>query len=67
VIDLLLLQTGGAAGIGETVNAVAAMGLAPTLLIIALYAYKSRTDATIKHLEEQNKQLLDEILRRKKS
>jgi hypothetical protein len=66
VIELLLLQTGDSAGIGQAVNAVAAIGLAPTLLIIALYAYKSRTDATIKHLEEQNKQLLDEILRRKR-
>ena len=65
MIDLLLLQTGSTAGIGETVNAVAAIGLAPTLLIIVLYAYKSRADATIKHLEEQNKQLLDEILRKR--
>jgi len=62
---LLLLQT-EAAGIGEVVKAVAAIGLAPTLLIIALYAYKSRTDATIKHLEDQNKQLLDEVLRNRK-
>lgn len=66
MVDLLLLQTGNTAGIGEVVKAVAAIGLAPTLLIIALYAYKSRTDATIKHLEDQNKQLLDEILRGKR-
>ena len=66
MIDLLLLQPGDTAGIRDAVNAVAAIGLAPTLLIIALYAYKSRTDATIKHLEDQNKQLLDEILRKKR-
>lgn len=66
MVDLLLIQTGDTAGIGELVKAVAAIGLAPTLLIIALYAYKSRTDATIRHLEDQNKQLLDEILRRKR-
>jgi hypothetical protein len=63
MVDLFLLQTGDTAGIGEVVKAVAAIGLAPTLLIITLYAYKSRTDATIKHLEDQNRQLLDEILR----
>jgi hypothetical protein len=67
MVDLLVLQTGDTAGIRDVVNAVAAIGLAPSLLIITFYAYKSRTDATIKHLEEQNKQLLDEILRRKKS
>ena len=66
MVDLLLIQTGDTAGIGELVKAVAAIGLAPTLLIIALYAYKSRTDATIRHLEDQNKQLLEEILRRKR-
>jgi len=66
MVDLLLLQTGDTAGIGEAVKAVAAIGLAPTLLIIALYAYKSRTDATIKHLEDQNNKLLDEILRGKR-
>ena len=62
---LLLLQAADA-GLGEAVKAVAAIGLAPTLLIIALYYYKTRTDATIKHLEDQNKQLLDEILRTRK-
>jgi len=67
MVNLLLLQTGDTADIGQAVNAVAAIGLAPTLLIIVLYAYKSRTDATIKHLEEQNRQLLDEILTRKRS
>ena len=66
LVDLLLTQTGGTAGFGDVVKAVAEIGLAPTLLIIALYAYKSRTDATIKYLEDQNKQLMDEILRRKK-
>ena len=66
MVDLLLFQTGDPAGIGEAVKAVAAIGLAPTLLIFGLYAYKGRTDATIKYLEEQNKQLLDEILRRKR-
>jgi hypothetical protein len=66
MVDLLLLQTGDTGGFGEIVKAVTAIGLAPTLLIIALYAYKTRTDATIKHLEDQNKQLLDEILRGKR-
>ena len=65
MVITLLLQT-DPASFGEVVKAVAAIGLAPTLLIVALMAYKSRTDATIKHLEEQNKQLLDEILRRRK-
>lgn len=55
------------AGLGEIVKAVAAIGLAPTLMIVALLAYKSRTDATIKHLEDQNNRLLDEILRRRRS
>ena len=61
---LLFLQNAGA-GYGEIVKAVAQIGLIPTLLIVALYYYKGRTDATIKHLEEQNKLLLDEILRRR--
>ncbi len=52
-------------GFGEIIKAVAQIGLIPTLLIVALYYYKGRTDATIKHLEDQNKQLLEEILRRK--
>ena len=65
MVIILLLPT-DPASLGEVVKAVAAIGLAPTLLIVALMAYKSRTDATIKHLEEQNKQLLDEILRRRK-
>jgi hypothetical protein len=60
-----LLQT-GSGGLGEIVRSVAAIGLAPTLLIMVLYAYKSRTDATIKHLEDQNKELLAEILRGRK-
>jgi hypothetical protein len=51
----------------EIVKAVAVGGLAPTLLILALMAYKNTTDAMIKHLQEQNKQLLDEILRGKRS
>ena len=63
MLVLLLLQT--EPGFGEIVKAVAAIGLAPTLLIVALYAYKNRTDDIIKHLEDQNKQLLDETLRRK--
>jgi hypothetical protein len=42
------------------------IGLAPTLLVFALLAYKNRTDAMIRHLEEQNKQLLDEILRERR-
>lgn len=67
MVNLLFLQIGDTAGVREVVKAVAAIGLAPTLLIIALYAYKSRTDATIKHLEEQNNKLLDEILRGKRS
>ena len=50
-------------GIGEIVKSVAVIGLVPTLLILVLLAYKNRTDAIIKLLEEQNKQLLDEILR----
>jgi hypothetical protein len=53
-------------GMGEIVKSVAAIGLAPTLLVFALLAYKNRTDAMIKHLEEQNKQLLDEILRERR-
>ena len=66
MVDLLWIQIGNTAGIRDVVNAVAAIGLAPTLLIITFYAYKSRTDSTIKHLEDQNKQLLDGILRRKR-
>lgn len=62
----LLLQP-ESGGLGEIVKSVAAIGLAPTLLIMALYAYKSRTDAIIKHLEDQNKELLAEILRGRKS
>jgi hypothetical protein len=42
MVELLLLQTGDPAGIGEAVKAVAAIGLAPTLLIIGLYAYKEQ-------------------------
>lgn len=60
-----LLQT-GSGGLGETVRSAAAIGLAPTLLIMVLSAYKSRTDAIIKHLEDQNKELLAEILRGRK-
>ena len=66
-MEVLLLLQSPEAGVGEVVKSVAAIGLAPTLLIVALYAYKSRTDATIKHLEDQNKQLLAEILRIKGS
>jgi hypothetical protein len=61
----LLLQT-DPGGLGEIVKAVAVIGLAPTLLVFALLAYKNRTDAIIRHLEDQNKQLLDEILREKR-
>ena len=64
MINLFLLQATNP-GFGEIIKSVAQIGLIPTLLIIALYYYKGRTDATIKHLEDQNKQLLDEILRRK--
>lgn len=53
-------------GLGEIVKAVAVISLAPTLLVFALLAYKNRTDAIIKHLEDQNKQLLDEILRKRR-
>ena len=63
---VLLLQT-DPTGAGEIVKSVAAIGLAPTLLIFVLLAYKSRTDDMIKHLEDENKQLLDEILRRKRT
>jgi hypothetical protein len=63
---VLLLPEAADPAIAETAKAVAAIGLVPTLLVIALYAYKSRSDATIKYLEEQNKKLLDEILRTKK-
>jgi len=61
----LLLQT-DPGGLGEIVKSVAVIGLAPTLLVFALLAYKSRTDAMIKYLEDQNKQLLDEILRERR-
>lgn len=61
----LLLQT-ESGGFGEIVKSVAAIGLAPTLLIVTLYAYKNRTDAAIKHLEDQKKELLAEILRGRK-
>ena len=64
VIALLLQMEPG--GLGEIVKAVAVIGLAPTLLVFALLAYKNRTDAIIKHLEDQNKQLLDEILRKRR-
>ena len=63
---VLLLQT-DPSGLGEIVKSVAVIGLAPTLLILALLAYKNRTDAIIKHLEDQNKQLLAEILRGRKT
>jgi hypothetical protein len=66
-MPITLLLQAEPAGLGEIVRSVAAIGLAPTLLIIVLYAYKSRTDAIIKHLEEQNKQLLDEIIRGRKA
>lgn len=61
----LLLQM-DPSGLGEIVRSVAVIGLAPTLLVFALLAYKNRTDAIIKHLEDQNKQLLDEILRERR-
>ena len=60
-----LLQADPSA-MGEIVKSVAVIGLAPTLLVFALLAYKNRTDAMIRHLEEQNKQLLDEILRERR-
>ncbi|MBC8029411.1 MAG: hypothetical protein H7Z16_04810 [Pyrinomonadaceae bacterium] len=63
---LILFQTDPGA-LGEIVKSVAVIGLAPTLLIVALWAYKNRTDATIKYLEDQNRQLLTEILRGKRS
>jgi len=65
MLVLLLLEAADPA-IAETAKAVAAIGLLPTLLIIALHAYKSRSDAMIKYLEEQNKRLLDEILSTRK-
>lgn len=58
----LLLQA-VPSGLEEIVKSVAVIGLVPTLLILVLLAYKNRTDAIIKLLEDQNKQLLDEILR----
>lgn len=61
----LLFQT-DPSGLGEIVKSVAVIGLAPTLLVFALLAYKNTTDAMIKHLEDQNKQLLDEILRERR-
>jgi hypothetical protein len=61
----LLIQT-DPGGLGEIVRSVAVIGLAPTLLILALLAYRNRTDAMIKYLEDQNKQLLDEILRERR-
>jgi hypothetical protein len=63
---VLLMQTDPSA-VGEIVKSVAVIGLAPTLLILALLTYKNRTDAIIRHLEGQNKQLLDEILRGRRS
>jgi uncharacterized membrane protein YadS len=60
-----LMQT-DTSGLGEIVKSVAVIGLAPTLLVFALLAYKNTTDAMIKHLEDQNKQLLDEILRERR-
>ena len=62
---VLLLQT-DPSGLQEIVKSVAVIGLAPTLLVFALLAYKSRTDALIKYLEDQNKQLLDAILRERR-
>lgn len=61
----LLLQA-DPSGMGEIVKSIAVIGLAPTLLVFALLAYKSRTDALIKYLEDQNKQLLDAILRERR-
>jgi len=63
VMAITLLLQVDPGGIGEIVKSVAVIGLVPTLLILVLLAYKSRTDALIKYLEDQNKQLLDEILR----
>ena len=44
---VLLLPEAADPAIAETAKAVAAIGLLPTLLIIALHAYKSRSDAMI--------------------
>jgi hypothetical protein len=62
---ILLLQL-DPSGLGQIVQSVTVIGLAPTLLVLALWAYKNRMDAMIKHLEDQNKPLLDEILRGRK-
>ncbi|HKY30663.1 MAG TPA: hypothetical protein VJM12_22215 [Pyrinomonadaceae bacterium] len=63
---LLALQVADA-GFGEFVKAVAAIGLMPTLIVMMFWAYKQRTDAMMKYLEDQNKQLLDHVLRRRRS
>lgn len=62
---LLALQVGDA-GFGELLKSVAAIGLMPTLIVMMFWAYRHRTDATIKYLEDQNKKLLDDVLRRQR-
>ena len=47
--------------LGTIVEAILQIGLAPTLLIIVLYFYKDSMDKRIKHLEEENKRLIDII------
>ncbi len=66
-MTIVLLLQADPSGLAEIVKSAAVVGLAPTLLILALLAYKNTTDAMIKHLKDQNKQLLDEILRGKRS
>ena len=66
-MTIVLFMQSDPGGLAEIVKPVAVVGLAPTLLILALLAYKNTTDAMIKHLQEQNKQLLDELLRGKRS
>jgi len=47
---------------GQIVEAILKIGLAPTLLILALFWYKERTDKTTDFLEEQNSMLLNKLL-----
>ncbi|MBI1811893.1 MAG: hypothetical protein HYR78_08220 [Nitrospirae bacterium] len=47
--------------LGTIVEAILKIGLAPTLLVLVLYWYKESMDKRIKHLEDENKKLLELI------
>jgi hypothetical protein len=46
----------------DIVESVLKLGLVPTLLIVVLYFYHTRTTKIIKYLEEQNRILLQKFL-----